>query len=259
MIAVVLNSKGGVGKSTFANQILTSYFYEKSNGNFKVKLVEIDDENNDVKSLYKSNIIDEHVINTNKLRQLDDFLITDENLIIDVGGNKTTEIFLKEIQNYFHNNFVWFIPLGNGEQDNLNAYDTYKKILEVNSRAKIIFVLSRVKDLDDLTYEFMNFFGNKYFEISGIFDLIQDVSYITIKDFTILTHSRFFNKTAYDLGTSEKNSAYYTKKISENFNDREQAMKFQKFKRLAHSAENFVSYLRDDVFKQLDSKNDVGV
>ena len=123
MIYITINSKGGVGKSTMANQILSSYLYLK-NGK-PVKLIEIDDENNDSAILAKSDTVKTNTIPTSRIKFIDEVFIKEDDAIIDVGGNKTATLFLSEMEKLREfENVVWFIPVGQGIQDNANALDT---------------------------------------------------------------------------------------------------------------------------------------
>ena len=53
---VVLNAKGGVGKSTISMQVIVPYLYTR-NGNRVVNYYEFDDENEDSKSFINSKLV----------------------------------------------------------------------------------------------------------------------------------------------------------------------------------------------------------
>jgi spore coat polysaccharide biosynthesis predicted glycosyltransferase SpsG len=247
VIAAITNTKGGVGKSTFS-QILCAYFYEKTNK--KSSLIEIDDENNDSITFSRSETMNSKIILTQNIKSIDELFYDQNNdVVIDVGGNKTAKIFLNEVKKIdFYENIIWFIPLGCGEQDNQNALETYLEIKKLDKDAKIIFVLSNVRT-NDLEWEFLNFFGNKYLETNlAICNQIDDVKYLTVKSDSILSNARYFNKTVYELALSKTNF----KALAQNTNDIEQRRKYILFNRVQNEAKEYAEYLRTDLFVQLD-------
>jgi len=247
MIYITINKKGGVGKSTFANQILSSYLFDKNKT--KIKLIEIDDENNDNASFSKTEIMNCSIIPTNNIRNIDEIFFDDEDTIIDIGGNKTATIFLDEMKkiNEFEN-VRWFVPLGAGEQDNLNALDTYKEIKNLDENAKVIFLLSKAIS-NDLEWEFLNFFGNEFLNTeSAICNQIQDPEYITINANAIITNARYFQKTVFDLALNKVDFRAEAKKE----NDKQKRRKLIFMNRVKNEAIEYTNYLKDKVFDKLD-------
>eukprot|EP01156_Anaeramoeba_ignava_P003186 Anaeramoba_ignava/a221176_3.p1 GENE.a221176_3~~a221176_3.p1 ORF type:complete len:108 (+),score=19.79 a221176_3:49-372(+) len=94
---IIPQTKGGVGKSTVAMQVIAPYLFKKHGK--KVTYIEIDDENNDSKSFTRTEIVDKRMLGTNKLTELDELILMDDNheIIVDVGGNKTSSLVLEEI------------------------------------------------------------------------------------------------------------------------------------------------------------------
>ena len=247
MIYITVSPKGGVGKSTFSNQILSSYLFDKKNE--KIKLIEIDDENTDNESLSKTEIMNCSIFSTKDIKKIDEIFFDNEDVIIDIGGNKTATIFLNEMKkiNEFEN-VTWFVPLGTGEQDNLNAYETYYKIKDLDENANVIFVLSKATT-NDLEFEFLNFFGHEFLNINfPIFREIENVKYIVIKSSTIINNARYFNKTVYDLSLNITD--FRAKAKAEE--DKEKRRKLIFMNRVKNEAIEFVNYLKDDVFIELD-------
>lgn len=247
MIAVVINKKGGVGKSTFANQILPSYFYHSKN--LKINLIEIDDENKDNKSLFATKIMNCRILPTKDIKKIDEIFYGDEDTIIDVGGNKTSTFFLNELKkiNEF-DSVVWFIPLGQGEQDNLNALETHNLIKELDKNAKINFVLSKTMT-DDIEWEFVNFFGNAVLETKfAIKTQLEEVNYCVVKANSIISNSRYFGKTVYELAISDKD---YRLKAKEE-KDLNKKKDFIFMNRIKNEAIEYVEYLKKDLFLELD-------
>jgi cellulose biosynthesis protein BcsQ len=118
---IIPQTKGGVGKSTVAMQVIAPYLYKKHGK--KVTYIEIDDENNDSKSFTRTEIVNKKMLGTNKLNELDELILMDDNheVIVDVGGNKTSSLVLDEIKKVgSFGNVKWIIPLGDGELDGKN-------------------------------------------------------------------------------------------------------------------------------------------
>lgn len=249
MLYIGISSKGGVGKSTLISQILSGYFYQKNNK--KVELIEIDDENEDSLTYAKSDILNCNIISTSKIKTLDDLFYNEDDYIIDVGGNKTATIFLSELKkiNEF-DNVTWFIPLGSGEQDNQNALETYNDICKMDDNPKIIFVLSRATT-DDVEWEFLNFFGSDFLNTpNAIMKNVEDAKYIKINSNPILNISRYFSKTAYDLSL---NKTDFRKKAKEE-EDKNKRKSHVFMNRIKNEAIEYIDYLKDDVFSELDKQ-----
>lgn len=249
MIYITVSGKGGVGKSTFSNQILSSYLYLKNNK--KINLVEIDDENNDNATFSKTEIMNCQIIPTNKIKMMDEIFFSNEDTIIDVGGNKTASIFLDEMKKVKEfENIVWFIPLGSGEQDNLNALETYNEIKMMDEKAKIIFVLSRANNLNDLEWEFLNFFGNEHLNTKfAICNQIKNVEYLVIKSSADLNNARYFQKTVFDLSLNETDFRARAKEET----DSKKRSKLIFMNRTKNTAIEYCKYLQDEVFPVLNN------
>lgn len=247
MIYITINKKGGVGKSTFSNQILSSYLYNKNNE--KVKIIEIDDENNDNASFGKTEIMDCDIIATANIKKIDEIFFDDTDTIIDIGGNKTASIFLEEMKKIDEfENVVWFVPLGAGEQDNLNALETYNDIKTLDDKARVIFILSRVTS-SDIEWEFLNFFGNEFLNTkSAICNQIDNPIYISIKSNSIISNARYFQKTAFDLSLNPTDF----KAMAKQEDDREKRRKLVFLNRVKNEAVEYANYLKNDVFVELD-------
>jgi len=217
----------------------------------KVKLLEIDDENNDSITFSKSEILDSNLISTQKIKDIDEiFYNNDQEYIIDVGGNKTATIFLNEVKKIgIFENIVWFIPLTSGEQDNQNAYETYLEIKKIDQNAKVVFVLSNVKT-NDIEWEFLNFFGNDYLETSlSICKKIENVDYIEVPNDPIISNCRYFNKTVYDLSRSTTDF----RKLAFEVEEVEKRRKYILFNRIQNEAKMYVDVLRNKTFNQLNT------
>ncbi|PZP13029.1 MAG: hypothetical protein DI602_07340, partial [Aliarcobacter butzleri] len=149
---IIPQTKGGVGKSTVAMQVIAPYLYKKHGK--KITYIEIDDENNDSRSFTRTEIVDKRMLGTNKITDLDELILMDDKheVIVDVGGNKTSSLVLDEIKKVgSFGNVKWIIPLGDGELDGKNAIATMKKIkkIEKNPEDNLIFALTRSISMDE--------------------------------------------------------------------------------------------------------------
>jgi len=211
---LILSSKGGVGKSTLAMQVITPYLYDK-NQQKKINFFEFDDENIDLLSYGGSRLSNRESIDVEEFMIMDKFieiLSEDQFCCIDVGGNKSTTLCLDTLNDCgMINEFdLIIIPLLDGEQDAINAKKTYTKILEMSESVNIAFALNRVKNSKFVEYQFDNFFG----DIRGIFDnqdfVLNEVqrehqdNYIVIEDSDIIKYSRKFGMTIYEIAEQKR-------------------------------------------------------
>jgi len=211
---LVLSSKGGVGKSTIAMQIVAPFLYEKNNKE-KINFYEFDDENVDLLSYGASNLSKRESIDVEEFVIMDKFveiLSRDEFCCIDVGGNKSTSLCLDVLNDCGMMNEIdlVLIPLLDGEQDAVNAKKVYTKLQEIHSSINICFALNRVKNSKFIEYQFDNFFG----DIRGIFDdkaaVLNNIkkehkkNYIVIEDSDIIKFSRRFGMTIYEMAEQER-------------------------------------------------------
>lgn len=247
MIYISINSKGGVGKSTTANQILSSYLYHKNN--IPVQLIEIDDENNDSAIFSKSKTINARSIATAKIKEIDEIFISTEDIILDIGGNKTATLFLAEMHKLGEfENIKWFIPVGQGVQDNANALDTYNSIKKLDIEATIIFVLSNTRT-DDLKWEFMYFFGNEFLDTPlAICNQVDNPSYIVVPSNEVINNSKTFMKTVLDISQNNMDFRAKAKAEKDSFKRR----KFLFLNRVKNEAIEYIESLKDKVYPELD-------
>lgn len=248
MIYVSINSKGGAGKSTFANQILPAYL-NISTGEVS-QLIEIDDQNNDSVTLSKSDTLEAKTIPTSKIKKIDEIFISKDNVIIDVGGNLTASLFLAEMKKLGElDNIIWFVPLTNGLQDNANALDTYNDIKALNADAKIIFILSSVRNPNDLEWEFLHFFGNEFLDTQmAICNQIEEPQYITIPHSEIINNAKTFMKTTLDISLNEND---FMQKAKDE-KDKNKRRKFLFLNRVKNEAVSYIEDLKNTTFPKLD-------
>eukprot|EP01029_Cantina_marsupialis_P011954 TRINITY_DN2644_c1_g2_i1.p1 TRINITY_DN2644_c1_g2~~TRINITY_DN2644_c1_g2_i1.p1 ORF type:complete len:264 (-),score=52.94 TRINITY_DN2644_c1_g2_i1:705-1496(-) len=259
---IIPQTKGGVGKSTVAMQVIAPYLYKKHGK--KITYIEIDDENNDSKSFTRTEIVDKRMLGTNKLTELDELILMDDNheIIVDVGGNKTSTLVLEEIKKVgSFGNIKWIIPLGDGELDGKNAIATLKKIkkIEQNLDENIFFALNRAisMDLEYVEEQFINFFGHKYLESNSVIcDFIKKPKYFPVKNDKVITMSRYLGSTVWEMAYNNTDFAAKAMKAKE-LGDIESARKYLFFRRIQTEAKDYVLGTLNKIFYDLDNWLDI--
>ena len=199
------------------------------------------------------------MLSTNKLTELDELILMDDNheVIVDVGGNKTSSLVLEEIAKVgTFGNVKWIIPMGDGELDGKNAISTMKKLrrIETNSQDNLIFALNRAINIepDYLEEQYINFFGHKYLgSNSTVKDFVTDPRHFAVKNDKIITMSRYLGSTVWEMA---HNSTDFAKKAMEakETGDIEAARKYLFFRRLQTEAKDYVLGNLNGIFCALD-------
>jgi hypothetical protein len=254
---IIPQTKGGVGKSTVAMQVIAPYLYKKHGK--KITYIEIDDENNDSQSFTRTEIVNKKMLSTNRIQELDELILMDDNheIIVDVGGNKTSSLVLEEIAKVgTFNNVKWIIPMGDGELDGKNAIVTMKKLkkIEANSQNNLMFALNRAISTEDdyLNEQFINFFGHKYLaNNSTIKDFVKDPKYFALKNDKVVTMSRYLGSTVWEMAY---NNTDFTQKAikAKEIGDMDNAKKYLFFRRIQTEAKDYVLNTLNGVFFELD-------
>lgn len=214
----VCNDKGGTGKSTIAMQILASFNHHLTNN--KSNYFEYDLKNKDSAGFVNSKIVSINYANDDHdlIYLLDQFRRA-PHAVMDIGGNLSTSIFLKEIKisDGFKKVDAVVIPFGKGDQDSLNALKIYQSI-RAFSDVKIIFAANMYEmPLDSDNYDFgyickqfPMFFGDKTARgatKTGIIEHIdkKDRLFIAVPYFELFNWARSFNMTLYEIAiTADK-------------------------------------------------------
>ena len=211
---LTISTKGGVGKSTVSMQLVAPYLFEK-NGQMPIAYYECDDTNRDINSYGATAIIKRNLVSIGSpmLREeLFDIVAQTNSACIDVGGNNTAKMVIDALDESGGLHFIdlVLIPTLDGEQDMLNALDTYKYIKEIRSDIKIIFVLNRVKESAFVYQQFDHFFGDS----RGVFTnflcakeylLKEEInSHIDLLESDVIRYSRRFGLTVYEIANLKK-------------------------------------------------------
>jgi len=211
---LVVSTKGGVGKSTISMQLVAPYLYEK-NGFKAIKYYECDDTNRDINSYGATSLIQRHLVSVNSpmLREeVFDITMQDEVVCIDVGGNNTAKKFIDALDESGGIGFIdlVLIPTLDGEQDMLNALDTYNYLKEIDENLKVVFVLNRLRDREFVKEQFDHFFGdsrgvfNNFLSAEDKISKYELENYIALEDNDVIRYSRRFGLTVYEIAKIEK-------------------------------------------------------
>lgn len=214
MKILVVSTKGGVGKSTISMQLVAPYLYEKSGCN-PIKYYECDDTNRDINSYGATSLIQRNLVSVMSpmLREeIFDIATQDETVCIDVGGNNTAKRVIDALDESGGLSFIdlVLIPTLDGEQDMVNALDTYEYLKEIDEDLKIIFVLNRLKDRNFIKEQFDHFFGDSrgvftnFLSAEKRIEQVELENYIVMEDSDVIRYSRRFGLTVYEIAKIEK-------------------------------------------------------
>lgn len=262
---LVLNPKGGTGKSTFSFQILSPYFYSKYKENPLV--LDVDDQNQESKTYGRSEIIDTKKILTSNIKRQD--LCGDRNIILDAGASiSSKEIIDLLVESGSLNKITFFaIPITQGTQPTKLALDMYNYIRKFNEKGRILFILNNYNVEYSLTQQFPSFLGDKEFEIYtqenkkiGIYDKILDedsnVSYIAIPNVGCLFWSSYYGKTTFEFAENEDKYDAELNRIETNSPQNINSPEYKNLeakKILAHRSKRFRNeILEEKIFLDLD-------
>ncbi|CAM3857822.1 hypothetical protein VRRI112168_03435 [Vreelandella rituensis] len=153
MLSIVVNTKGGVGKSAFSMQVVAPYLLSRLGS---ASLIEVDDQNHDASDYDNTEILCRQIkIGDNPHRAVERLneLTIDNNVVIDVGGNKTAEAFLQAAGNNGLSRYVDFIviPVSQTGKDVENAKKTLDLIRKhfLGFEGKILLGATRLNDGSD--------------------------------------------------------------------------------------------------------------
>jgi len=258
-----ISSKGGVGKSTIAMQIVTPYLYVH-NDKQPIKYYEFDDENQDYLSFGDSNLsVRKSVsVDDNFLRdEITEIFSKNESVCVDIGGNKTTALALKAFRDSGMINLIdlVIIPILDGEQDGINASMVYNTLKHLNPDIKVLFILNKVKNLKKIKYQFENYFGdprgifNKKYALKTYLNDNDFENYAVMLDDDVIKYSRRFGLTIYEIAKQERDFVENLRKNMDNYSS-EQEIKLISFKNyMNNTSKEYYEQTIVPIFKKIDN------
>jgi cellulose biosynthesis protein BcsQ len=261
MKIVVLNSKGGVGKSTISIQVASAYIFSKTGK--KISHYEFDDENQDSMSFRSSEVMSvnaSQVARTDLRSDITDIILEHENLVLDIGANKTTVYFLEALidSGMIHAIDLFIIPLMDGENDALSAVRIYHLLKDIDNEIKVLFALNRVNSSRDINSQFNIFLGDnrEVFNDRGVIEEVpnSDREYIKVEDSDAVKYSKNFGMTIYELANLDRDLG---KEIRDAIKSRadKQVIKVLSFKKFVKdSCKDYLRSNLEPIFSKLDRK-----
>ena len=255
----VINTKGGVGKSTVSMQLIAPYLFNKTGT--PISFFEFDDENEDNLSFDKSRLVWREKVQVagQDLRDVvRDILLMDTNICLDVGANKTAVYVLDALleSGMIYALDVVVIPLMDGELDATSAINIYQKIKNANGDIKTVFALNRWNETRDVASQFDIFLGDKYgfFDTKGVINYIdeRDRNYLVLADSDAIKYSRAFGLTVWELATSQMDVDSELKEALKNGASKEEIKRLSFKKSLKNDCEKYNERILKKAFDELD-------
>ena len=248
---LVINGKGGVGKTTASIELFAPYLYLINN--FEKASVFSFDEENFLNNFYeKSKILNIKAKRVNSIdmeETLSSVVLKDKPIVIDVGANKTTTYTLNALENtglLFAFDLI-AIPITDGEQDSLNAKSIYNAIRRIDKDIKIVFILSRYVEGRDVTLQFESFFEQ-------LFPLLleKDKRFIQLSDSDAIKYAKKASKTIYEMSMDKIDFDSKIKEAFKNKSSKEEILKLTKEKMTLKIAQKYRVDVLNNAFETLD-------
>jgi len=180
-INVIVNTKGGVGKSTVAYQIMPLIFDD-------VAIVEID--SSQTSKLQKSNVNSIRFTANKVSEAVDeiDILSAEKTVVIDVGADENVREFFKDIDVIDDLDFRFFIPLNDDVEYIQNVIDTHNMIEKFKPEAEINLILNRCRSTEEaqIKQQYMALFGSDEYALENVFEKLN------IANVFLVQESKFF-------------------------------------------------------------------
>ncbi len=255
----VINTKGGVGKSTISMQLVVPYLYQK----FKnpISFFEFDDENEDSISFEKSKLVwleKVRVAGRDLREELREILLLDNHICLDVGANKTAVYVIDALldSGMIYTLDVAVIPLMDGELDATSAIQIYQKFKNANPNLKTIFALNRWNENREVESQFDIFLGDKYgfFDTKGVINYIdeRDRNYLVLADSDAIKYSRAFGITLWEFANQSLDVDKELKEAIAKGASKEEIKRLSFKKALKIDCEKYNQRILRKAFKKLD-------
>ncbi|GEM_PF-3858409 len=247
MRIMVINTKGGCGKSTTAQQVFCPYLFGKGGGKKKVRLVEVDEQNWDGAVFQKSDVIDWQGYKLIEMDKLISEIAENQDLVVDTGGNITGERCLQEFyeRGYINAIDLFVIPLSSGEQDAVNAVSTYLKIIEKKRDARIVFALSQVFDVDEKAVRMQFWAWEKAKEN------LKKTKEIWVPASFVVGQSRRFGKTVFEIAQRDESKIQRELMEAVEKGDSKKAYELSNKLFLINKSRQWWSYIKNQVEQAL--------
>jgi hypothetical protein len=236
---LVMNAKGGSGKSTVATQVVLPWLYLHASKQ-AAHYYEFDDENRQKEWALQATEVAvpqlARVSQTELRDKMADILLQkDYSVCIDVGANKTSVAIQEALfdSGMIHAIDVTVIPVMDGEIDATNAISIAKAIREV-SDVPVVFVLGRQNLMRELKSQFNLFLGDdrQFLQQKGMIDELpeKDRQYFVMPDSDAIKYSRLFGVTLWEVSQVQKDFNQEIKEAMRNGADADE-IKFISFKK----------------------------
>jgi hypothetical protein len=140
---------------------------------------------------------------------LRDELLKEQSLVLDVGGNKTTTMFINSLKStrMWRKIDLFIIPLSSGSQDLKNAIKTFELLQELGD-VKVLFALSRVRNPKRFKYQYLNFFKQ-----------LKEQPYFILKDSDVVDLSRNLKKSVIEIANDHEMKSQLEEQLDQAFNE----------------------------------------
>jgi len=248
MTIAVVNTKGGASKSTVAFQVAAASFLAKKQ---EVQLIEFDDENKDSETFSNSKIKSSQVEignGTDVDEVLKDTILVpkDKNIVIDVGGNKTTTIIIEGLKKtrLYRKIDLFIIPMSGGYQDLKNAEKTYEMIKGFG--VPVIFALSRVRNPKRLQFQYGDFFR-----------AFPKEKYFILTDSDVIDLSRTQKKSVYEIAFDDMEKKILEDALDEAFDadDNRRIAQFGTLLQIYDECEIYVASILQPAFEVIEKSS----
>jgi len=247
-VYVIVNEKGGVGKSITSKFILPTLLYKPD---IKINVYEIDNTNS-------AKNFDSELINYNLFKideqnnAIFDIVFNEDDSktvsIVDVGGGDDVHAVLKSLAKNKIVNPKFIIPTNDDAEQFDNISNTIAKIKKYYDNPRIILVLNKVHDVSNPKAQFVNLFGNEKWGYKPDFPKIEkdvdSMSMIPESSLFVLLKNQYkislLDMYIHALDLTD-NLAEYRKKWKAEAKDNKQYF-FEKLETL-HFAEDIVDYV----------------
>lgn len=179
---VIASTKGGVGKTTLATQVIPCLFQDAK----EINIYELD--NNNITKLKNSKLNIQTLKINNKANDMvagvhfDVISQSDAINIIDIGGGNDTVQVLEYIGEIAAHGFTYIVPINDDIFQLYNAQETINTIKEIDPNAPIFLVLNRCIALTEeaIKNQFIGIYGSTEWGIEGKLAEIEAVPGVQI-------------------------------------------------------------------------------